>query len=101
MGSMQCNVKLGFQLSICSRMKENHEKTWSSWSVAGPSRNRRSTFFYITYINSVRTSQEAQYISVLWQGTQTTRPQRRSTFFYITYINSVRTSQETQYISVL
>jgi hypothetical protein len=26
---------------------------------------RRSTFFYITYINSVRTSQEAQYISVL------------------------------------
>jgi hypothetical protein len=25
----------------------------------------RSTFFYITYINSVRTSQEAQYISVL------------------------------------
>jgi hypothetical protein len=26
---------------------------------------RRSTFFYITYIHSVRTSQEAQYISVL------------------------------------
>jgi hypothetical protein len=26
---------------------------------------RRSTFFYITYINSVRTSQEAQYISVV------------------------------------
>jgi hypothetical protein len=26
---------------------------------------RRSTFFYITYINSVRTSQETQYISVL------------------------------------
>jgi hypothetical protein len=26
---------------------------------------RWSTFFYITYINSVRTSQETQYISVL------------------------------------
>jgi hypothetical protein len=26
---------------------------------------RRSTFFYITYINSVRISQEAQYITVL------------------------------------
>jgi hypothetical protein len=26
---------------------------------------RRSTFFYITYINSVRTSQETQYISVM------------------------------------
>jgi hypothetical protein len=26
---------------------------------------RRSSFFYITYINSVRTSQESQYISVL------------------------------------
>jgi hypothetical protein len=26
---------------------------------------RRSTFFYITYIHSVRTSQETQYISVL------------------------------------
>jgi hypothetical protein len=28
-------------------------------------RRRRSTFFYITYINLVRTSQEAQYISVV------------------------------------
>jgi hypothetical protein len=26
---------------------------------------RRSTFFYITYINSVRSSQETQYISVV------------------------------------
>jgi hypothetical protein len=40
---------------------------------------KRSTFFYITYINSVRTSQEAQYSSVLWPGTLTTRPHRRST----------------------
>jgi multisubunit Na+/H+ antiporter MnhE subunit len=62
---------------------------------------RRSTFFYITYINSVRTSQETQYISILQPGTLTTRPQTRSTFFYITYINSVRISQETQYISIL
>jgi hypothetical protein len=30
--------------------------------------------FYITYINSVRTSQEAYYISVLQPGTPTTRP---------------------------
>jgi hypothetical protein len=44
------------------------------------------------YINSVRTSQETQYISVLHPGTLTTRSQRRFTFFYITYINSVRTS---------
>jgi hypothetical protein len=67
--------------------------------TTGP--QRRSTFFYITYINSVRTSQESQYISVLQPETLTTRPQRQSTFFYITYINSVRTSQESQYISVL
>jgi hypothetical protein len=29
---------------------------------------RRSTFFYMTYINSVRTSQEAQYISPLYSN---------------------------------
>jgi hypothetical protein len=34
--------------------------------------------FVITYINSVRTSQETQYLSVLQPGTLTTRPQRRS-----------------------
>jgi hypothetical protein len=27
----------GYQLSIRSRTKENHEKLWSSWPVAGPS----------------------------------------------------------------
>jgi hypothetical protein len=43
---------------------------------------RRSTFFYITYINSVRTSQETQYISVLQPETLTTRPQRRSQIEY-------------------
>jgi hypothetical protein len=43
----------------------------------------RSTFFYITYTNSVCTSQETQYISVQKPGILTTRPQRRSTFFYI------------------
>jgi hypothetical protein len=37
MGSIQCNVEFGYQLSICSGTKENHEKPWSSWSVAGPS----------------------------------------------------------------
>jgi hypothetical protein len=39
---------------------------------------KRSTFFYITYTHSVRTSQEAQYIFLLLPGTLTTRPQRRS-----------------------
>jgi hypothetical protein len=58
-------------------------------------------FLDATYINSIRTSQEAQYISVLQPGTLTTRPQRWSTFFYITYINSVCTSQDGEYISVL
>jgi hypothetical protein len=56
---------------------------------------RRSTFFYMTYINSVRTSQETQYISDLQPGTLTTRPQGWPTFFYKAYINSVRTSQKT------
>jgi hypothetical protein len=37
MGSMQCNVKVGYQLSICSATKENHGKPWSSWLVTGPS----------------------------------------------------------------
>jgi hypothetical protein len=37
MVSMQCNVEFGYQLSICSRTKENHGKPWSSWPVAGPS----------------------------------------------------------------
>jgi hypothetical protein len=36
-GSMQCNVEFGYQLSICSETKENHGKRWSSWPVAGPS----------------------------------------------------------------
>jgi hypothetical protein len=58
------------------------------------------TFFYITYIISVHTSQETQYISVLKPGNLTIS-QRRSTFFYITNINPVRTSQETQYVCIL
>jgi hypothetical protein len=37
MGSMQCNVEFGYQLSICSRIKENHGNTLSNWPVAGPS----------------------------------------------------------------
>jgi hypothetical protein len=39
---------------------------------------RRSTFFYRTYINSVHTSQETHYISVMYPETLTSRPQRRS-----------------------
>jgi hypothetical protein len=34
---MQCYVEFGYQLSICSGTKENHEKPSSSWLVAGPS----------------------------------------------------------------
>jgi hypothetical protein len=37
MGNMQCNVKFGYQLIICSGTKENHRKPWLSWLVAGPS----------------------------------------------------------------
>jgi hypothetical protein len=37
MGTMQCNVEFGYQLSICSGTKENNGKRWSSWPVAGPS----------------------------------------------------------------
>jgi hypothetical protein len=37
MGSMQCNMEFGYQLSICSGTKENNGKPWSSWPVAGPS----------------------------------------------------------------
>jgi hypothetical protein len=48
---------------------------------------RRSTFFYITYINSVRTSQETQFISVLQPGTLTTRPQKRSYIYMNVWID--------------
>jgi hypothetical protein len=37
MESMQGNVEFGYQLSICSGIKEKHGKPWSSWPVAGPS----------------------------------------------------------------
>jgi hypothetical protein len=37
MWRMQCNVKFGYQLSICSGTKETHGKSWTSWPVAGPS----------------------------------------------------------------
>jgi hypothetical protein len=33
----QCNVELGYQVSICSSIEENHGKPWSSWPVAGTS----------------------------------------------------------------
>jgi hypothetical protein len=36
---------------------------WPSTLTTRP--QRRSTFFYIKYLNSVRTSQETQYISVV------------------------------------
>jgi hypothetical protein len=33
----QCKWNSGNQLSICSKIEENHGKPWSSWPVAGPS----------------------------------------------------------------
>jgi hypothetical protein len=78
-----------------------HSRIWVDPELWPLDHRGRSTFCYITYINSVRTSQETQYISVLQPGTLTTRTQSQYTFFYITYINSVRTSQKAQYISVL
>jgi hypothetical protein len=36
MWSIQCIVEFGYQFSICSGMKENHRKPWSSWPVTGP-----------------------------------------------------------------
>jgi hypothetical protein len=41
MGSMQCTVEFGYQLSICSGTKENHGKPWSNWPAAGPSECNR------------------------------------------------------------
>jgi hypothetical protein len=35
MWSMQCNVELWYQLSICSVTEENCGKHWSNWLVAG------------------------------------------------------------------
>jgi predicted ATPase len=32
-----CNVEFGYQFCICSSTKENHEKSWSSWPIAGTS----------------------------------------------------------------
>jgi hypothetical protein len=37
MGSMHCDVKFGYQLSICSGTKGNHWKPWLGWLVTGPS----------------------------------------------------------------
>jgi hypothetical protein len=56
-------------------------RTPASGSVAKNSDHKTTeavTFFYITYMNSVRTLQETQYLSVLQPGTLNTRPQRRS-----------------------
>jgi hypothetical protein len=38
MGSLQCNMEFGYQLSICFGTKENHGKLSSIWPVAGLSR---------------------------------------------------------------
>jgi hypothetical protein len=42
------------------------KKSGTAWNLTRTTRpQRRSTFFYITYINLVRTSEETQFISVL------------------------------------
>jgi hypothetical protein len=35
--STRCNMRSGYQLSICSRIKENHGNPWSGRRVEGPS----------------------------------------------------------------
>jgi hypothetical protein len=37
---MQCSVEFGYQLSICSWTKENHEETWNGQSQDLPDANR-------------------------------------------------------------
>jgi hypothetical protein len=155
MGSMQCNVEFGYQVSICSETKENHGKPWSRWPVAGPSGckltssqqssikpralalvpfcavallfKRLQVLVYTSFVciwfgwetyraqhlgKTVRTYiyyhvyELHRFEFVIWEclsigSFEGERVRRRYTFFYITYINSVRTSQETQYISVV
>jgi hypothetical protein len=36
MGSMQCNVEIGYNISICSGTKENKGKSWSTWPASCP-----------------------------------------------------------------
>jgi hypothetical protein len=52
MWSMQCNVEFGYQLSICSRIEENHGKPWSSWSTTTDSND--------LYKPSVRSTQKTK-----------------------------------------
>jgi hypothetical protein len=84
MGSMQSNVELGYQLSICSGTKENHGNGTQ-----------------IIYKDSVRTSQETHYVSA-------TKPSRLMLFGdtvavycenHTEHTDTVRTSQETHYFS--
>jgi hypothetical protein len=49
MWSMQFNVEFGYQLSICSRTKENRGKPWSSWPVAGPSGYTSPYLFFFSF----------------------------------------------------
>jgi hypothetical protein len=77
-----CNEK--HRPDLCYRTKENSVAWVCERTI--PTEPDHSTFFYVTYINSVRISQEVQYIFVVQSRTLTTRPQRRSTFFYIIYI---------------
>jgi hypothetical protein len=47
----------GYQLSICSRTKENHRNPWSSWPVTGPSRCKLTkNLTRIPFIGSARTA---------------------------------------------
>jgi hypothetical protein len=50
MGSMQCNVEFGYQLSICSGTKENHGN---------------AVYYenHTEHTDTFRTSQETNYIS--------------------------------------
>jgi hypothetical protein len=67
-------------------------RTRTARSVARNSDHKTTDaiYFYITYINSVRTSQETQYISVLQPGTLTTRPQTTSSVLLYDLIPSIK-----------
>jgi translation initiation factor IF-1 len=84
MGSMQCNVEFGYQLSICSGTKENHGKLYGTQylkirfvphrkhitSAAEPNRLmlfRETVSVYCEnhteHTETVRTLQETRYVS--------------------------------------
>jgi hypothetical protein len=101
MWSMQSNVKVGAQLSICSGIEENHGKPWSSWPVAGPSGCKLtcSHQFGIQLEGSVEERRGRARETVCFKGGgQNSFPALKVPRQCIDK-NPVRTSQETHYVS--